>query len=104
MLEVFRSHDAKRSRNALRITSTREKCYLAIQEIELALKGIHRIQLPLKVLMPQAKEGEDSDIRKWVNAQFSDSVINEIARITSCEILKTSGGLVCSAKVLWSFC
>lgn len=93
-LEIFRSNDAKRSRNAIRITSTRKKSYLVVQEVEQTLKGIHRIQLPLKVLMPKTKQGKQSDVWKWLNTHFDDSVIRDLARLTNSDIRKTSGGSV----------
>jgi hypothetical protein len=102
-LEIFRSNDSKRSRNAIRITSTRTKCHFVLQEIEQALKGIHRIQLPLKALMPQPKQGEQSDVKKWAKTYFGESVIKELARLTNTEIRKTAGCSVCFIEGVQSF-
>jgi hypothetical protein len=98
-LEIFRSNDAKRTRNAIRITATRTKSYQIVQEIEQTLKSIHRIQLPLKALVPKQRQGKQSDVLKWVNTQFDGSVIKELARLTNTVIRKTSGGSVRSSKV-----
>ena len=100
-LEVFKSNDAKRTRNAIRITSTRSKSHMIVQAIEEKLKGIHRIQLPLKVLMPQSKQGEQSDFKKWANTHFDELVVGELARLTDTVIRKTSRGSVCFA---WNVC
>jgi len=97
-LEVFRSNDTKRSRNAIRITSTRLKGNLIVQEIERKLKGIHRIKLPLKALMPASKQDEQSNFNTWVKAHFDESMMAELARLTGTDIRKTPRGSVRSNR------
>jgi hypothetical protein len=102
-LESFKSKDTKRSRNAIRITTTRIKSCAIVWDIERTLKGIHRVQIPLKALMPTPKKGEKSDFRKWIDAQFDDSVIEEVARLTNTDIQKTSSDTVCPTEGILCF-
>ena len=102
-LESFKSKDIKRSRNAIRITTTRIKSYAIVRDLERTLKGIHRIQMPLKALMPTLEKGEKSDFRKWVDTQFDDSVIEEVARLTNTDIRKTSSDTVCPTEGVLCF-
>ncbi|KAG0651571.1 hypothetical protein D0Z07_1726 [Hyphodiscus hymeniophilus] len=97
-LEIFKSTDAKRSRNAIRITSTRTKSYSIVESLEEELKPIHRLELPLNSLMPQSKK-EQSNFSKWANTHFDELVVKQLARLTDTKIQKTSQGSLLIASL-----
>lgn len=76
--------DGFRSRHTIRLTTTRQKSELIINEIEQTLGNIRREDVSLSDLMPPGHNWRQ--LQKWVDSHFNDSTIKDLSRMTNTEI------------------
>jgi hypothetical protein len=76
--------DGFRSRHAIRITTTRLKSEVIVNEIERTLKNIRREKIYMGDLMTPGYSWVQ--LRQWAEAQFNSSIIKDLSRMTNTEI------------------
>jgi hypothetical protein len=76
--------DGFRSRHTIRLTTTRQKSELIINEIEQTLGNIRREDVSLSDLMRPGHNWRQ--LQKWVDSHFNDSTIKDLSRMTNTEI------------------
>ncbi|TQS34859.1 hypothetical protein Golomagni_04745 [Golovinomyces magnicellulatus] len=90
-LEVFRS------RNVIRITTTKTRKYRILQEIErlVGLINIRKISLGDLMPVPNVKQQTTSRLSQWIVKNFNDRTLTELKRMTGVTVRREAHGKIC---------